>query len=257
MAGLCWMAVMLTVLLSAGDRADAVDLETLASYVNQISAMYGTHGTYSLAVSIPLPEMNRNKNKKTFLEDLLKKSDPVERVKDKLDKDEVYVGTRVVASKFHEEGQHAESRVVDKLVTLFNSEVNKAQDMLLFYVFATPCGKCLQIGTTRSLLDKYDQIRLWQSYAVVFSEVFQPRDQKDRIPDVKMRAAIQAFGNYQGPRGQIGLDHLFRCMKPEGSNRMVCISCDNGNQVAHQCFSDEAEPGPSQNQPSSQLIQPQ
>ncbi|KAI4832492.1 hypothetical protein KUCAC02_015459 [Chaenocephalus aceratus] len=94
MAGLCWMAVMLTVLLSAGDRADAVDLETLASYVNQISAMYGTHGTYSLA-----------------------------RVKDKLDKDEVYVGTRVVASKFHEEGQHAESRVVDKLVTLFNNEM--------------------------------------------------------------------------------------------------------------------------------------
>ncbi|XP_071060255.1 uncharacterized protein [Pseudochaenichthys georgianus] len=127
MAGLCWMAVMLTVLLSAGDRADAVDsadavdLETLASYVNQISAMYGTHGTYCLAVSIPLPEMNRNKNKKTFLEDLLKKSDPVKRVKDKLDKDEVYVGTRVVASKFHEEGQNAESRVVDNLPPNSNS----------------------------------------------------------------------------------------------------------------------------------------
>ncbi|KAI4832490.1 hypothetical protein KUCAC02_015457 [Chaenocephalus aceratus] len=74
-------------------------------------------------------------------EDLLKKSDPVERVKDKLDKDEVYVGTRVVISKFHEEGQHAESSC---------------------------CGQV-------------------------------------------------------------------------GSNRMVCISCDNGNQVAHQCFSDEAE----------------
>nr|XP_033944723.1 uncharacterized protein LOC117450837 [Pseudochaenichthys georgianus] len=223
----------------------------------EVKYWYGTHGTYCLAVSIPLPEMNRNKNKKNFLEDLLKKSDPVERVKDKLDKDEVYVGTRVVASKFHEEGQHAESRVVDKLVTLFNNEVNKAQDMLLFFAFATPCKKCLKIGTTRSLLDKYDQIRLWQSYAAVFSEVFQPKDQKDRIPDDTRRDALLLLGKHQGPRGQIGLDHVFRCMKPEGSNRMVCISCDNGNQVAHQCFSDEAEPGPSQNQPSSQLIQPQ
>ncbi|XP_034055471.1 uncharacterized protein LOC117535190 [Gymnodraco acuticeps] len=245
MAGLCWMTVMLTVLLSAGDRADAVDsadavdLETLASYVNQISALYGTHGTYSLAVSIPLPEMNRNKNKKTFLADLLKKSDPVERVKDKLDKDEVYVGTRVVASKFQEEGQHAESRVVDNLVTLFNNKVNKAQDMLLFYAFTTPCGKCFQLGSTGNNLDRYNQIRLWQSYAAVFSEVFQPRDKKDRLPDVNMGAAIQLFGNYQGPRGQIGLDHIFRCMKPEGSKSMVCISCDNGNQVADQCFSDE------------------
>ncbi|KAF3852691.1 hypothetical protein F7725_006046 [Dissostichus mawsoni] len=255
MAGLCWMAVMLSVLLSAVDRADAVDLETLASYVSQIKTMYGTQGMFSLAVSIPLLE-NTNS-----LQQVLKGSDPVKNVKDALNKDEVYVGRRVVAAKLlnqlDKSVQHAESRVVDHLDALFKKQEENNQDMLLFYVYASPCDQhCLQTEPPGSILNRINKIRQWQSYAVVFSEVFKPRNQNDPVPYDKLRAALRLLGNHQGPRGQIGLDHVFRCKKPERSDPMECTRCGNGNQVAHKCISNEAEPAPRQSQPSSQLKKP-
>ncbi|KAF3852692.1 hypothetical protein F7725_006047 [Dissostichus mawsoni] len=255
MAGLCWMAVMLSVLLSAVDRADAVDRGTLWTWKHlphtslksrqceSLSESFAeSHryyffetkqwavlcrvllryqpmegGMFSLAVSIPLLE-NTNS-----LQQVLKGSDPVKNVKDALNKDEVYVGRRVVAAKFLEQVQHAESRVLDHLDALFTKQEENNQDMLLFYVY-TPKNK---------------------------NEVTNKVTYDYEVPYADRSDALLRLGN------QIGLDHVFRCKKPEGSNRMVCIRCDNGNQVAHKCISNEAEPAPRQSQPSSQLKKPQ
>ncbi|KAL3066370.1 hypothetical protein OYC64_016345 [Pagothenia borchgrevinki] len=238
MGWLDWILEKLFGFLPAGDRADAVDLETLASYVDQIKSMYQTEGMYSLAVSIPVKDITLKKPLKKFLEE----SDPVLNVKNMLNNNEVYVGRRVVAAKvlkpLNGRVEHAESRVVDQLDALFTNQEENNQDMLLFYVYASPCVEhCLQTKPPGSILDRINKIRQWQSYAVVFSEVFQPRDQNDAVPYDKLRAALLLLGNHQGPRGQIGLDHVFRCKKSEGSGLMECISCANGNQVAHECIS--------------------
>ncbi|XP_029290744.1 uncharacterized protein LOC115010294 [Cottoperca gobio] len=233
MALLCWMAVVLAFFLSADNSVDAVDSSRLATLVNGILREYRTPGMFSLAVSIP-EDQNRN------IEDILQEvflSDPGDDVKNN-NKNEVYVGSRVVAAKVLERSNrgadHAESRVVDHLSELFKK--NNSNDFLLFYVYASPCvEKCSSDTHHESILRRINAIREWKSYAVVFSKIFKPRNGQANT-EQELSGALQRLGTYQGTEGQIGLNNIFRCDKR--NNWMQCNSCLSGNQVQQYCISD-------------------
>ncbi|XP_044045409.1 uncharacterized protein LOC122873121 isoform X2 [Siniperca chuatsi] len=292
MAVLCWMAVTLGVLLSAGNCL-AVSEQQLAGIVKEILNRYrpiylGSKGQrrepmFSLVVSIPY-----DSDKKMY--DTSKVTDTGDQVwQSILKKCDVYTSKRMVAATVLrwpnvldqcpkgpvrwddvltqcgkpsmtwadvdaqcpgevEDGRadHAEYRVLQHFDTLVsNLDEN---DLLLFYVLASPCDQmCTSETSPWSILKSIKQIQKWKNYAVVFSNVFKPRD-SESIPDEDLRGAIERLGQ------SVGLRNIFRC-KVKGAGQ--CTSCSNGNQVARYCFSSDSKPGPSQNLPSTSVIQPQ
>nr|XP_040043301.1 uncharacterized protein LOC120825641 [Gasterosteus aculeatus aculeatus] len=126
---------------------------------------------------------------------------------------------------------HAESRVVDNFNTLM---VNRNKDdFLLFYVLASPCDqKCASETSRFSILEKINVITEWTNYAVVFSDLFKPKNGK-APPECKLERALQLLGN------QIGLQNIFRC---DGS--VPCTRCDSGDDVTPFCYSDDPRHAP-------------
>ncbi|XP_044201185.1 uncharacterized protein LOC122976658 [Thunnus albacares] len=231
MAGLCWVTVMLAFSLSAVNSLAAVDQNRLARIVDGILEEYETKGMFSLAVSIP---ENQNQNTDQILQEVFR-SDPGNNVRNKINNGGVYIGSRVVAAKvlrrLNGGADHAESRVVDHLNRLHNSR--NANDMLLFYVYASPCiEKCSSETHHENILRRINHIRQWRSYAVVFSKIFIPKNHEPNT-DQQRREALQRLGMYQVNQGSIGLDNIFRCDGPPG--QMQCTSCSSDNQVADYC----------------------
>ncbi|KAF3688112.1 hypothetical protein EXN66_Car003784 [Channa argus] len=129
---------------------------------------------------------------------------------------------------------HAEYRTLQKLNTLANND--KSSDLLLFYVLASPCDKrCTSETSHRSILNSINQIVNWVKYAVVFSDVFQPRD-GPKIPETELRDSLMRLGTNQVNKRSIGLNNIFRC----NGNPVQCTSCSSNNQVSPYCYSDEA-----------------
>ncbi|XP_027138383.1 uncharacterized protein LOC113746539 [Larimichthys crocea] len=285
MAGLCWMAVTLSVLLYAGSSFADVDQNHLAGIVKEIVDKYRPSykadnvprkPMFSLAVSIPYDE----KSKKYDISQVFN-TDPADTVKKTILKCEVYKGTRMVAATVlrwpdvldqcpnepvqwddvlkecrniktwsHlddtltllkdkgrkksrsekrcfdtvKEGRadHAEYRTLQAFNTLVDRK-NK-NDLLLFYVLASPCSqRCTGITKKWSILENIKKIMKWKNYALVFSNVFKPRDGTP-IPEKDSRGALERLGE------SIGLKNIFRCDKDK------CTSCSSGNQVTRECY---------------------
>ncbi|XP_067355768.1 uncharacterized protein [Channa argus] len=246
-------AVMLVFLLCTENCLAVVDQNRLANFVNGILTNYGTTGMFALAVRIP---DDQNHNPEDILQEIFE-SDPPNDVKDTINKDEVYTGNRVVAAKVLKRvrgADHAESRVVNNLCKLINKP--KGNDLLLFYVYASPCvEKCSSNTHPENILERINLIRKWKNYAVVFSKIFKPKNGKTNT-DEERSQALEELGKYNVQQGSIGLENIFRCNKKK--NDTQCISCSAGNQVAKACVSDDTQSGPSQIPPSiSRSIQPQ
>lgn len=177
---------------------------------------------FSLAVSIP---ENQNVNINEVLQQIFR-SDSANSVRNKLNNNEVYVGSRVVAAKPYRRPtgtDHAESRVVDNLNSIFRNR----NDLLFFYVYASPCvEKCSSDTHRQSILTRIQSVSRWSDWAVVFSKIFSPNIGPGNTDDQR-RAALQRLG------GSVGLNHIFRC---DGNPRQ-CSSCSNSGQVALYCVS--------------------
>ncbi|XP_028994344.1 uncharacterized protein LOC114848204 [Betta splendens] len=221
MASRCWMAVVLTVLLT--EHILAVDQNRLADIVNGILRQYGTQGMFSLAVTIP---ENQNLNINQVLQQVFQ-SDPAANVRNKLNNNEVYIGNRVVAAKRYTQSfgtDHAESRVVDHLSQIFNNSTQN--DLLFFYVFASPCvEKCSSSTHRQNILGRIQSIRRWRDWAFVFSVIFRPNNAPENTEEQR-QAALQRLGN------SVDLNKIFRCYGRQ------CTSCYSNGQVAQYCISD-------------------
>lgn len=123
---------------------------------------------------------------------------------------------------------HAEYRTLQYLNTLV-SNLNRA-DLLLFYVLASPCSKRCTGEGRLNILDMINPILKWNNYAVVFSNIFQPRN-GPRIPDEELRGSLERLGAHRGSLGSIGLSNIFRCSPKQ------CTSCSHGGQVSRYCYS--------------------
>ena len=189
---------------------------------------YRFNGMFSLAVTIP---QNQNQNQDQNIQEVLT-SDPANSVKNKINQDEVYVGSRMVAAKVLKRefgADHAESRVVDNLNQLVNRP--HVNDFLLFYVYASPCvEKCTSSGHTQSILSRIMGIRNWNSYAFVFSKIFKPKKGPGNTDEQRIHAL-------QRLAGSIGLENIFRCDRQ--NNAMQCVCCSSNGQVTHECVSDD------------------
>ncbi|XP_067441684.1 uncharacterized protein [Thunnus thynnus] len=251
MAGLCWVTVMLVFFLSAENSLAAVDQNRLAEFVDGIREEYGIDKMFSLAVSIP---ENQNQTTGQILQQVFT-SDPGNNVKNTINNHKVYIGSRVVAAKVLERdtrgNSHAESRVLDNLHNLFNNNYF-VNDMLLFYVYASPCKTCSSTNSKdggMSILRRLFKIRQWHSYAVVFSKIFSPRSNSSTTtmkpttdPDER-KQALQNLGTFKGDQGPIGLKNIFRCDRQNGS--MQCTSCYNSlslDNVTPYCYLDDTQP---------------
>ncbi|KAK2817539.1 hypothetical protein Q5P01_025730 [Channa striata] len=139
---------------------------------------------------------------------------------------------------------HAEYRTSQNIKALFKTE-NK-EDLLLFYVLSSPCDKrCTSKKSRWSILDSINQIVNWNNYAVVFSNIFQPRD-GPKIPESDLCESIRRLGSHQVKGRSIGLNNIFRCHgKP-----VQCTSCSSNNQVTPYCYSDESQSDSRPNLPS-------
>lgn len=185
---------------------------------------YGTGGMFSLAVAVP---EGQNQNVNQVLQQVFR-SDPGNNVKNSLNNNQVYVGSRVIAAKVYRRPggtDHAESRVVDQLSRL---AVQNRNDLLLFYVYASPCvEKCSSDTHQQSILTRIRGITGWSNHAVVFSKIFKPNTGPGNT-DQQRREALQRLG------ASVGLANIFRC---DGAGWRQCTSCSNNGQVAHYCVS--------------------
>ncbi|XP_040891691.1 uncharacterized protein LOC121180385 [Toxotes jaculatrix] len=128
---------------------------------------------------------------------------------------------------------HAEFRTLQQLNTLVHSE----NDFLLFYVLASPCeGRCTNERNPLNILNKITEIKNWRNYAVVFSNIFKPRE-GGAIPEENLRESLARLGT------KIGLNRIYRCNE-QGPNKLVqCTSCSDGEQVTRYCYSDKRSAG--------------
>ncbi|KAL6111105.1 uncharacterized protein ACO6RY_20059 [Pungitius sinensis] len=139
---------------------------------------------------------------------------------------------------------HAEYRVLQNFNTLKEKNNNK-QDFLLFYILASPChDKCASQNHPSSILDSIKVIKKWTNYAVVFSNVFEPRG-LDPIPPENLKGALERLGT------QIGRQNILRC---DGS--VPCTRCSSGSDVTRYCYDINA-PKPAPNAASTSVNVPQ
>ncbi|CAJ1052803.1 uncharacterized protein LOC117816345 [Xyrichtys novacula] len=116
---------------------------------------------------------------------------------------------------------HAEYRALKHMFKTPNKN-----DFLLFYVLASPCDKrCANPENPWNILESIKEIKKWKNYAVVFSNVFQPRNGVV-IPEEDLKRALEQLGK------SVGLKNIFRCSKGK------CESCSDDNKVTSFCVRD-------------------
>ncbi|XP_038595661.1 uncharacterized protein LOC119919325 [Micropterus salmoides] len=229
MAGLCWMAVMLAFVLSVGNSVDAVTPEILARFVDRILGKYGTDGMFSLAVMIP---QNQNQNQDQNFQQVFK-TDLGNKVRNMMNKNQVYIGNRVVAAKFLKGADHAELRVLANMQGLLDHH-NAEDNFLLFYVYASPCPQC-PLNRNWGKLN-----RRVGGHAFVFTKLFIPRDSTN-FSNTYRDTALTQLGN------AVNRHTIFRC--EGGRNNVRCTSCVDRNNIAQYCY--VQPPVSSHNQPST------
>lgn len=133
-----------------------------------------------------------------------------------------------------EEGRadHAEFRTLQNINTLVSRHRKGSNDLLFFYVLASPCDKrCTSETNHWSILKSITSIKKnWKNYAVVFTNIFVPR-KGAQIPEKERQEALERLGN------SVGLGNIYRCFKDKG--KMQCINCSNSGVVARPCYSKE------------------
>lgn len=133
---------------------------------------------------------------------------------------------------------HAEYRTLENFNALVSNLKNfGADDLLIFYVLASPCDqRCASETNPRSILDHINLIRCWKNYAFVFTNIFQPRN-GPRIPEANLRGALERLATHKGRLGSLGLSNIFRCKGSE----MQCTSCSSSGKVDRHCYSDKLD----------------
>ncbi|KAK1885629.1 Set1/Ash2 histone methyltransferase complex subunit ASH2 [Dissostichus eleginoides] len=126
MAGLCWMAVVLTFFMSAGDTLADVDESWLTSVIEGIKNEYPLGDTFSVAVNIP-----ENQDIDTLQQ--VFQDDPPDKVKQTVSGGQVYHGTRVVAA--------AQSEAVSQVLKNIQPFIKSSEgNFLIIYSEVSPCG---------------------------------------------------------------------------------------------------------------------
>ncbi|KAM8771998.1 uncharacterized protein AB9X84_006680 [Acanthopagrus schlegelii] len=286
MAGRCWMAVTLCLLLFDGNSLAAVDQNQLAPIVDQILNMYtpsyvGSNGVrrnpmFSLAVTIPYDEDTKKYD--------ISQLDDGSSVTGKILNCEVYTSPRVVAAtvlKWPEVLKQCPDGPVQ-----WPDVVTKCPGVNTWADVKNQCPGVVK-GELKGRADHAEYRTLqrintldskdYKSHLLLFYVLASPCDQRctneennlnilESIQDIKNWSNYAVvFSNIFKPRsghvipterlqgalerlgGSIGLHNIFRCNKQDGS--MHCTSCSSDNQVAHSCVSDETMAGPSPSQP--------
>lgn len=130
---------------------------------------------------------------------------------------------------------HAEYRTLQNINRLVQNHNKDRKDLLVFYVLASPCDKrCTSQNSQWSILESIKFIKKWNSYAVVFTDIFQPRNGA-QIPDEEQRGALERLGK------SVGLANIFRCYQQEGI--MQCINCSTkSGEVDCRCYKKKEQP---------------
>ncbi|XP_039469458.1 uncharacterized protein LOC116319576 [Oreochromis aureus] len=130
---------------------------------------------------------------------------------------------------------HAEFRTLQYVNTLVKSQ----NDLIVFYVRASPCDqRCTNEDNRWNILTKIQDIMKWKDYVVVFSDVFRPRN-GGPIPVNNLRGSLERLGNAIADPGSNGLQHIFRCYRQQ---KMKCFSCNDNGAVTDECVSDGKQP---------------
>ncbi|XP_054460408.1 uncharacterized protein LOC129095850 [Anoplopoma fimbria] len=294
MAGLCWMAVTLGLLLSVGNSSadfEKPDQNQLARIVEKILADYtprynGKKGErspmFSLAVSIPY-------NGKEYDISQVIASDPPEELQKTILRCEVYRGTRVVAATLLKWPDVLE-QCPDERVQ-WPPVLEKCQQTSMTWAeVKNRCPNAVKKGTADHAeyrtLQAFNTLtnNLDKNDFLLFYVLSSPCDQRctsesntlnilDSINKIKnWNNYAVVFSKVFKPRGgaaiptenlkgslerlgsPIGLKNIYRCY---GQNSVQCTSCSSGNQVTPNCYTDEPQPGPSSNLPSNSRILPQ
>ncbi|XP_047443619.1 uncharacterized protein LOC125009591 [Mugil cephalus] len=271
MAGLCWMVVTVTVLVST-EISSAVDQNQLKVIVQEIQNRYRPSYVdknqvqkfpmFSVAVTVPY-----NNDQKTY--DMTEVHEDGQQVRDTILKCRVYTSSRVVAATVlrwpnvlsqcpdelvqwphvlrnckkgvktwadvqkycpeavHEgRADHAEYRILQNFNSLITNR--NRNDLLVFYVRASPCpSRCTRPDSHWNILTSITQVTGWDNYAVVFSDIFKPRD-GSWIAEEEQRGALERLAT------DIGLKNIFRCYG-QGS-AFQCTSCSEKGSVNEQCY---------------------
>lgn len=135
------------------------------------------------------------------------------------------------------QADHAEYRTLAKFQTLVsNLKKSRSDDLLVFYVLASPCGqRCTNIKNYSNILDRINAILNWNNYAFVFTNIFQPR-KGCPIPEEDLQKALKQLATHKGDLGSIGLSNIFRCT---GRDPVQCTSCSSSGALAPHCYSDK------------------
>ncbi|XP_056228402.1 uncharacterized protein si:dkey-96g2.1 [Seriola aureovittata] len=229
MAGLCWVVVTLTLLLSGENSSAAVDKNQLAKITKFIIERYDIKTQVSVAVNIPVKTVNQN-----YLEEVFKRATAAA-VQKKLSEDSVYPNDtsddRVVVAKpdFKEwYTDHAEALVLQNMKPLVES---RDGNFLVFYTFYSPCGaKCTNLKNRNSIIPKINQVfPNWGQFAFVFSKVFDKTSKGVPIDKDEPVESLKQLGNTK-----VGHDNIFRCYKPK-NEAFKCINCFSGKEPVAQC----------------------
>ncbi|KAF3852689.1 hypothetical protein F7725_006044 [Dissostichus mawsoni] len=130
MAGLCWMAVVLTFFMSAGDTLADVDESWLTSVIEGIKNEYPLGDTFSVAVNIP-----ENQDIDTLQQ--VFQDDPPDKVKQTVSGGQVYHGTRVVAA--------AQSEAVSQVLKNIQPFIKSSEgNFLIIYSEVSHVGRLVQ-----------------------------------------------------------------------------------------------------------------
>ncbi|CAK6976327.1 uncharacterized protein LOC122979142 [Scomber scombrus] len=206
MLGLCWTAVMLTLVLSAGTSFAAVDKQQLADIVQFIMNKYNINTQVSVAVNIP--------EKDPKLEDVFKNN--------KINK---WVVTAKPIFNVKKKTDHAEAVVLENIKPLVD---NRKGNFLVFYTFYSPCAsKCTNKENKLNIIGKINEVfPKWTNKAFVFSKAFENTGVKSIIEATT--ESLEELG-----KSKIGRGNIFRCYGPK--TEFKCINCFEGETVVQEC----------------------
>ncbi|XP_033985620.1 keratin, type II cytoskeletal 2 epidermal-like [Trematomus bernacchii] len=218
MAGLCWMAVVLTFFMSAGDTLADVDESWLTSVIEGIKKEYPLGDTFSVAVNIP-----ENQDIDTLQQ--VFQDDPPDKVKQTVSGGQVYHGTRVVAAARSE----AVSQVLKNIQPFIKSSEG---NFLIIYSEVSPCGPtCTTNANQDSSRDEINNvIKNWRGYAFAFSKL-------GDVPAGDTPQIAKSFKNLG--ISKLGLDKIFRCYNP-GDEAFQCTSCFSDGDVTPSCVANNS-----------------
>ncbi|KAK9540835.1 hypothetical protein VZT92_003259 [Zoarces viviparus] len=296
MAGLCWMAVTLGLMLSVGNSSAAVtrpNLKQLTTIVKDLLDMYRPsyqvkegeriHPMFSLAVSIRYDK----KNKKYDISQVIKDDPPV-KVRNSMESCKVYKGQRVVAATllkwpnvlYQCPGEAVDRRLVKTTCATNDKTWDDLNKVCPGGVTATGADhaeyRVLQNFDTLQNRNKNDFMLFYVLASPCDAKCTNNDHKSNILKDIKQ---IQQWKNYafvfsdvfqprnvdtkrNGDTKRNALQRLGTSIGLENIFRCKgkrCSSCSNVDteKVTPFCYTDNNQPGPSPNLPSASNIPPQ